>query len=73
MLSSTKSPNTFSIAVLKGAAGVRYGPEALGGVVVLEGNSLELSQQTYGGLSTGYQTNGRGYHVTAYTGLGNNK
>ena len=62
-----------NIAVLKGAAGVRYGPEALGGVVVLEGNSLELSQQTYGGLSTGYQTNGRGYHVTAYTGLGNNK
>ncbi len=62
-----------NIAVVKGAAGVRYGPEALGGVVVLEGNSLELTQETYGGLSTGYQTNGRGYHATAYLGSGGNK
>jgi iron complex outermembrane receptor protein len=59
-----------NIAVLKGAAGVRYGPEALGGVVVLESNSLDLSNKTYGGLSTGYQTNGRGYHVTSFIGSG---
>ena len=62
-----------NIAVLKGAAGVRYGPEALGGVVVLEASSLELSQKAYGGFSTGYQTNGKGYHATAHVGSGSEK
>ena len=58
------------ISVLKGAAGVRYGPEALGGVVVVEGNPLDLSQKMYGSIASGYQTNGRGYHTTASLGAG---
>jgi len=62
-----------NISVLKGAAGVRYGPEALGGVVVLEGNTLDTSRKPYGGLATGYQTNGRGYHTTAYFGAGKDR
>ena len=62
-----------NISVLKGAAGVRYGPEALGGVVVVEGNPLDLSKPTYGGISTGYQTNGRGYHATGQFGAGYDK
>ncbi len=62
-----------NISVLKGAAGVRYGPEALGGVVVVEGNPLNLSQDFYGNVSSGYQTNGRGYHANAKLGAGYEK
>jgi len=58
------------ISVLKGAAGVKYGPEALGGAVVVEGNPLHLSEKLYGNLSTGYQTNGRGYHTNINLGKG---
>ena len=54
-----------SVSVLKGAAGVRYGPEALGGVVVLEGNPLRLSQPLSGSINSGYQTNGGGYFANA--------
>ncbi|MEM6526534.1 MAG: TonB-dependent receptor [Bacteroidota bacterium] len=59
-----------NISVLKGAAGVRYGPEALGGVVLVEGNPLKLSQKMYGSVTSGYQTNGRGYHANARLGEG---
>ncbi|MGD1894642.1 MAG: TonB-dependent receptor, partial [Cyclobacteriaceae bacterium] len=59
-----------NISVLKGAAGVRYGPEALGGVVVVEGNPLKLSQKMYGSVASGYQTNGQGYHANAQLGEG---
>jgi iron complex outermembrane receptor protein len=55
-----------NISVIKGASGVRYGPEALGGVVLVEGNPLNLSQKMYGGITSGYQTNGHGYHTNAY-------
>ena len=58
------------ITVLKGAAGVRYGPEALGGVVVVEGHPLTLSEKLHGDVATGYQTNGRGYHANADLGKG---
>ncbi|MEM9896097.1 MAG: TonB-dependent receptor [Bacteroidota bacterium] len=59
-----------NISVIKGAAGVRYGPEALGGVVVIEGNPLQLQKEMYGSLATGYQTNGRGYFGTGSFGAG---
>ena len=58
------------ITVLKGAAGVKYGAEALGGVVVVEGDPLELGKELHGGISTGFQTNGRGYHANANVGKG---
>ena len=62
-----------NITVLKGAAGVRYGPEALGGVVIIEGNPLNLSQEMYGRINTGYQTNGKGYNAGANFGAGYKK
>ena len=62
-----------NISVLKGAAGVRYGPEALAGAVVVEGNPLNLSEKMYGNIASGYQTNGKGYHATANMGAGYEK
>ena len=59
-----------NISVLKGAAGVRYGTEALGGVVVVEGNPLNLSQKLGGKMASGYETNGKGYHFNAEIGEG---
>ena len=61
------------ITVLKGAAGVRYGPEALGGAVVVEGNPLLLSNEFYGTIESGYQTNGRGYHTNVNLGAGSER
>lgn len=50
-----------NITVVKGAAGVRYGPDALGGVVMVDSDPLELDKPLEVGAGTGYQTNGRGY------------
>ena len=52
--------SVYNITIIKGAAGVRYGPEALGGALVLETNPLHLNQSLFLDLGTGYQTNGRG-------------
>ena len=62
-----------NISVLKGASGVRYGPEALGGAVVVEGHPLNLSEKLHGRITSGYQTNGRGYHTNAHLGGGTEK
>ncbi|MEO1654268.1 MAG: TonB-dependent receptor plug domain-containing protein [Bacteroidota bacterium] len=51
-----------NITVLKGAAGVRYGPEALGGVILIEADPLKLANPFYGQVGAQYQSNGRGYH-----------
>jgi iron complex outermembrane receptor protein len=59
-----------SITVIKGAAGVRYGPEALGGAIVIEPNPLLLNNSFYAELGTGYQTNGKGYNVNFEIGNG---
>lgn len=53
------------ITVLKGAAGVRFGPEALGGAILIEGNPLQLYKPFTADIGTGYQTNGRGYFVNS--------
>ncbi|MEL6670311.1 MAG: TonB-dependent receptor, partial [Bacteroidota bacterium] len=53
------------ITVLKGAAGVRYGPEAIGGAIVVEADPLNFNQPFSANIGTGYQTNGRGYFVNA--------
>ncbi|MEO0571127.1 MAG: TonB-dependent receptor [Bacteroidota bacterium] len=52
-----------SITVVKGAAGVRFGPEALGGAIIVEPNSLTLEKSFQTNIGTGYQTNGRGYNT----------
>ncbi len=59
-----------SITVLKGAAGVRFGPEALGGAIVVESNPLYFNEPFYTSLGTGYQTNGRGMFTNLETGKG---
>ena len=58
------------IRVVKGAAGVKYGPEALGGALIVENNDLAFNKSIYGDVTTSYQTNGRGYGVNAAIGQG---
>ncbi len=50
-----------SITILKGASGVQFGPEALGGAIIIETNPLHLNEPLSVDLGTAYQTNGRGY------------
>ncbi|WP_245912074.1 TonB-dependent receptor [Flagellimonas meridianipacifica] len=65
--------STNSITVVKGAAGVRYGPEALGGAIIVESNPLLLNNPLYANVGTGYQTNGRGYNANLEIGEGTDK
>ena len=58
------------IRVIKGAAGVKYGPEALGGALIIENNDMAFNNSIYGDVTTSYQTNGRGYGVNAAIGQG---
>lgn len=53
------------VTILKGAAGVRYGPEALGGAIIVEADPLHLNETFKSQIGTGYQTNGRGYYANA--------
>ncbi len=65
--------NVDRVSVLKGASGVRYGPEALGGAVVVEGHPLNFSEKLYGRIGTGYHTNGKGYQTNVHLGKGHRK
>ena len=58
------------IIIIKGAAGVRYGPEALGGAIIVESNPLLLENPFYANIGTGYQTNGKGYNANFELGKG---
>ena len=58
------------IKVVKGAAGVRYGPEALGGALIIESDPMHLNEHLNARLSSGYQTNGRGYYFNTGFGQG---
>lgn len=49
------------IKVVKGAGTVKYGPEALGGVILYNSKKPELDQKLNGSFGTSYQTNGRAY------------
>ena len=62
--------SAHSITVVKGAAGVRYGPEALGGVIIIEPNHLHLNEPFFTNIGTGYQTNGRGAFTNFEVGQG---
>ncbi|NNF35229.1 MAG: TonB-dependent receptor, partial [Saprospiraceae bacterium] len=46
------------IEVVKGAGTVKYGPEALGGVILYNSNSPILDQNLGGSVGSSYQTNG---------------
>lgn len=61
------------ITIVKGAAGVRYGPEALGGVIIVEADPLYFNEPFHGKVGTGYQTNGKGYFVNSEIGQGLDK
>ncbi len=58
------------VTVVKGAAGVKYGPDALGGAVVIENNALALNTDFYTRATSSFQTNGRGYGINASFGEG---
>ncbi len=49
------------IEVVKGAGTVKYGPEALGGVILYNSKRPELDQELNGSVGSSYQTNGRAY------------
>jgi len=49
------------IEVVKGAGTVKYGPEALGGVILYNAKRPELDQKLNGSVGSSYQTNGRAY------------
>lgn len=51
-----------NITIIKGAAGVRFGPEALGGAIIVESNHMHYKEALTVNLGSGYQTNGRGYY-----------
>ncbi|AWX46002.1 hypothetical protein HME9304_03034 [Flagellimonas maritima] len=59
-----------SVTVIKGASGVRFGPEALGGAIIVESNPLLLNNPLYANVGTGYQTNGRGINANLEIGKG---
>lgn len=59
-----------NITIIKGASGVRFGPEALGGAIIVEPNPLYLSESFYAQARTGYQTNGKGFNASIEAGQG---
>ena len=63
--------SAYKVIIIKGAAGVRYGPEALGGAIIVESNPLLLNNPLYANIGAGYQTNGRGINTNFEIGKGN--
>ena len=59
-----------NITVIKGAAGVRYGPDAIGGAVLVEGDPMFFNQPFEAKIGTGYHSNGRGYSTQLEIGTG---
>jgi len=62
--------SAHSITILKGASGVRFGPEALGGAIVVESNPLHLHNPLYINAGSSYETNGRGVNSNVEIGQG---
>jgi len=58
--------NTAStLKVVKGAAGLQYAGDAVGGLVLAEAPPIALKDSAYGRVISGLQTNGRGGSITA--------
>lgn len=53
------------LEVVKGAATVRYGPDALGGVLLIHPNPLELTSSLKGSVMVSGNSNGRAGHTEA--------
>ena len=58
------------ISVIKGSSGVRFGPEALGGAIIVEPDPMDLRNPYYLNINSGYQTNGKGSNFNLKTGKG---
>ena len=53
------------ISVVKGASGVKYGPDALGGVLLVNPPSWEKTKTWKGDLFSGFSTNGKQFYASA--------
>lgn len=62
--------SAHNITTIKGAAGVRFGPEALAGAIIVESNPLNFDDPFYVNLGTGFQSNGRGLNTNLELGQG---
>ena len=58
------------IQIIKGAAGVRYGPEAIGGAIIVEADPMYLNESFKAKVNSGFQTNGKGYFLNTSFGEG---
>lgn len=65
--------NINKITLVKGASGIRYGSEALGGVIITEPNPLHLNEDLELNIGSGFQTNGRGFQESINIGKGYKK
>ncbi|MEN1785783.1 MAG: carboxypeptidase-like regulatory domain-containing protein, partial [Bacteroidota bacterium] len=58
------------ITLIKGASGVRYGSEALGGAILVESTALDLNTPFYSKLGVSGESNGLGYNANLKLGSG---
>lgn len=58
------------ITVVKGAAGVRFGPEAMAGAIIIESNPMDFNTPLNGGVSSGFESNGWGHFLRFEMGQG---
>ncbi len=61
------------IEIVKGAATVKYGPEALGGVILYNSKKPALDQALTGSVGSSYQTNGRAISSNLDLGQGSHR
>lgn len=65
--------NVDKITLVKGASGIRYGSDALGGVIITEPNPLHLNEKIQLSIGSGFQTNGKGFKESISFGKGYKK
>lgn len=58
------------ITLIKGASGVRYGSEALGGAILVESTALDLNTPFYTNLGVSGESNGEGFNTNLKVGSG---
>ncbi len=58
------------IEIVKGAGTVKYGPEALGGVILYNQKKPQFNKSLNGSIGSSYQTNGRAYSSQVSLGQG---
>lgn len=62
-----------NIDIIKGASAVEYGSDAVGGVILVNSDPMNLDQAFEGQANLGYETNGRGLNSSIKIGQGFNK